>query len=426
MRFLIDSLIKYRDSFALAMFLAGVPFVYYLRDGLGLAPGNSLFAMVLIFSPLLFSFSFKDYKFIQVPNRLLYTALSWMLILFLAYCLLRDPIVRSYNLKNELLVYIMFSIVAICLLFMKQSAIDRPFVIMVLVLSFIGSAVLIIYILQNPFYVIGQRATFGYGDDTLGNPHVSSKGAFFGIVASVLALKHYKSVRLGFIIPLVIGLSCIVVLLLTQTMLAFLATFLFFVAFLIFNGSLNNLYLVLKTLFTKWYLLLILVAGTITVGIQINKNKDLIDPAIHYIEVRVKNLKESFLLPQDKKSEDKGDASAATRIFHFSEVFERLEENINTGYYHKVLFGNGYKFMYIDIPHLETLDSFGIVGFSIYTIVFMYIIILCIKEVRNPRSVGTEFLAYIIIYYIVANFTAGQLIDHYRISTYYIIARFLK
>lgn len=428
MRFLIDTFIKHRDSFALAMFLSGVPIVYYLRDGLGLAPGSSAFAIGLIFSPLLISLTFKDLKYIQKPHQVVFPLITWLLIVLLAYALLRDPALRTYSRNSELLIFGMIGIVASSIIFMKNSAVGHAFIKWIMFFSFIGAVALIFYISQNPFYLIGQRATFGYGEEGIGsNPHINSKGAFFGIVASVLALKHHKTLKLGLIIPLIVLLLCIIVLFLTQTMLAFLATFMFGVVFLFYNGSAKNIANILRTIFTKWYFLVLLIGASITLVVQFNKNKELIDPALNYVEYRIGNLKDSFTPNKERvKVTEVGDASAATRIMHFYSVFERFAENIDEGKYLNALFGNGYKYLYIDIPHLEVLDAFGLLGFLFYTMIFVRIVLMCTREMKNPDHIGTEFLAYIFLYFFIANFTAGQLVEHYRFGTFYILARFLR
>lgn len=428
MRFLINTFLKNRDSFALAMFLAGVPFVYFLRDGLNLLPGNTIFAVGLIFSPLVFTLIFKNYSQFYRPNRVTFPILCWLMAYMLAYCLLKDRYYLTYSIGRDLVSYGLIGLMAVAVLFMPPGAIGTSFIRWVLFLSFIGAVSLVYYVSKNPLYVIGQRASFAFAGETGGNPHINSRGAFFGIVAAVLALKYYKNVKLGLIIPVALIILFIAVLFLTQTMVAFLTTFIFALFFVIFNFSVSNVLSMFRLFFTKWYVLALMVVGMATLMYQFNKNKQLLDPAINYFELRVENLKKSFFEDGEKsvKVQETGDDSANTRIMHFTGVLERLEESINDGDYHYVLFGQGYKFLYIDIPHLEMLDSFGLVGFIFFTIIFVRIVLMCFREMRNPESMGTEFLAYILIYYLLNNFTSGQMFDHYRFATLFIACRFLK
>lgn len=428
MRFLINAFIKNRDAFALAMFLAGVPIVYFLRDGLQLLPGNTFFSIILIFFPLGVALIFKDYRHFYKPNLVTFPLLCLLLSLMLAYCLLKDRYYLTYSISREMISYGLIALVALCVLFMPPKAIGNPFIYWVLILSFIGAVSLIYYVSINPTYVIGQRASFAFAGETGGNPHINSRGAFFGIVASVLALKYHKTVKLGLIIPVGLVILFVAVLFLTQTMVAYLTTFAFGLLFVVCNFSVSNVVSIFKLFFTKWYVLLLLVLGIAALMYQFNKNKQLLDPAIAYFEYRLENLTKSFFEDEKetKKIQETGDDSANTRIMHFIGVFERLEESINEGNYHYVLFGQGYKFLYIDIPHLEMLDSFGLIGFIFYTTIFIRIVLMCFREMRNPESIGTEFLAYILIYYLINNFTSGQMLDHYRFATLFIASRFLK
>jgi hypothetical protein len=429
MRFLINAFIKYRDPFALAMYLAGVPIVYFLRDGLALAPSSSIFSMALIFSPLFLSLVFKNYSLYYKPNAVTFKMLFLLLLFMLCYMYLKDRYYLTYNINNEILYYVLIGLLGINVIFMPTSSIGNSFIYIIIVLSYLSCLSLIYYVSKNPLYVIGQRASFGIGEDFGGNPHINSKGAYLAIVVGVLALKYYKTVKLGLIIPTVLIILSIIVLFLTQTMLAFLATFLFGCFFLFFNLSFPNVISTFRLFFTKWYILLIMAVGFGVLTYQYNKNQKLLEPAVHYFEVRINNLTKSFFDGEgETKSVKKttGDDSANTRIMHFSRVFERLEEAIDDGNYHYVLFGQGYKYMYIDIPHLEMLDSFGLVGFAFYSLLFIRVILMCTREMRNPDSIGNEFLAYIFLYFVVANFTAGQMLDYYRFGTMFIMCRFLK
>ncbi len=429
MRFLINAFIKYRDGFALAVFLAGAPLVYFLRDGLAIAPSSSLFSMALLFSPLFFSLILKDYRYYYKPNGVTFKFLFILVLYMLAYLYLKERYYMTYDLRTELLYYVLIGIVALNVVFMPDKSIGNSFIYIVVIICFLGCISLIYYVSKNPLYVIGQRASFGFGEKFGGNPHINSRGAFVGIVVSILCLKYYKSIKLGLIAPVVLIILCVVVLFLTQTMLAFLSTFMFICFFFFYNLSFSNVVKTFKLFFTKWYVLALMAVGMGVLSYQFNKNQKLLDPAIHYFEVRLNNLSESLFETKKEsavKETPSGDDSANTRIHHFNKMLERIEDAIKKGNYHYVLFGQGYKFMYIDIPHLEMLDSFGLVGFFLYTLFFVRVLLMCFREMKNPDSIGTEFLAYIFLYYVIANFTAGQMLDYSRFGTIFIMARFLK
>ncbi len=430
MRFLINSFVKNRDAVALAIFFGGVPTIYFLRDGLGLAPGNTLFSIGLIFMPFALTIPFKNFRYFDSPNRVAFPLMCWLFMYMFAYFYLKDRHYFTVSLYTELLTFLIIGFVAFTLVFMRNQAIGKPFIYLTVFGVTISAASLVYYISQNPFYVLGQRAAFGYGSDMgVGNPHINSKVAFFGIILGVLCLKYYKTIKLGLIFPLALILLNIVILFLTQTMLAFLATFTFVALFLVFNLSFSSTVSTFRLFFSKWYIVTLVILGFAGLSYQMNKNQKLLDPAFNYFNSRIEGIKKSLLETTETKNirvNETGDDSANTRITHIQGVFERLEESFNEGNYQYVLFGQGYKFMYVDVPHLEMLDSFGITGFIFFSIIFFRLVLMCIREMRNPESIGTEFLAYAFVYFFFANFTAGQMLDYTRFATLFIFCRFLK
>jgi len=415
---------------ALAVFLAGVPIIYFLRDGLALAPGNTLFSIGLMFLPFAFTLPFKDFSYFDSPNRVTFPLMCFLVLYMFAYFYLKDRYYFTVSFSTELLTFIIIVFVAFTLVFMRNEAIGRPFIYLSVFLVTVSAISLIYYVSKNPLYVIGQRAAFGYGGEMgVGNPHINSKVAYFGIILGILCLKYYRTVKLGLIFPVILIILNIAILFLTQTMLAFLATFAFGALFLVFNLSFSSAVSTFRLFFSKWYIVALVIVGFVALGYQINKNRNLLDPAFNYFSNRYEGIKKSFLESTEDKNikvKETGDDSANTRIIHIRGVLERLEESFDDGNYHYILFGQGYKFMYVDVPHLEMLDSFGVVGLTFFTIIFLRLIMMCLREMRDPDSIGSEFLAYAFIYFFFSNFTSGQMLDYTRFATLFIFCRFLK
>lgn len=415
---------------ALAIFFAGVPVIYFLRDGLALAPGNTLFSIGLIFLPFAFTLPFKNFGYFDSPNRVTFPLMCCLVLYMFAYFYLKDRYYFTVSFSTELLTFIIIVFVAFTLVFMRNEAIGKPFIYLSVLLVTVSAASLIYYVSKNPFYVIGQRAAFGYGGEMgVGNPHINSKVAYFGIILGILCLKYYRTIKLGLIFPVILIILNVAVLFLTQTMLAFLATFAFGTLFLVFNLSFSSAVSTFRLFFSKWYIVALVIVGFMALGYQINKNRQLLDPAFNYFSTRFEGIKKSFLESTEDKNikvKEIGDDSANMRIIHIRGVLERLEESFDDGNYHYILFGQGYKFMYVDVPHLEMLDSFGLVGFTFFTIIFLRLILMSVREMRNPDSIGSEFLAYAFLYFFFSNFTSGQMLDYTRFTSLFIFCRFLK
>ncbi len=413
---------------AVAMYLTGLPLIYYLRDGLKLAPNNSAFTVAFAIGPLLLSLPFKNFRQFEAPNRVGYAMAAWFVIISFIYFILRDPytaVKASYEYFSFAIIFFIF----FGLLFITKESLNRNFIYLALFLSFIGAVMLLYYIARDPLYVIGQRAAikFGEEEDAGGNPHIYGKGAYFGLILTVLALKYVKKVKIGMIPLFGMLVVFLVVLFLTQTMAALLATFLFLAAFTFFNFSFKKAYSTLLSLLLKWYIVVILAVGIGRGVMAYQENKDLLKPAISYLENRFAKIINSFFTSAEDAQKNKKhvDESASMRVHLVTVAIESLDENFEEGKLRYVIFGNGYKHLYIDVPHLEVFDSFGILIFIFYTVFYIYMIKISAAEMRKPESIATEFLAYGFIYFMIANFTGGVIIDYTRWGFYALIVRFI-
>jgi hypothetical protein len=428
MKYLLNKFLANRDGFAVAMFLAGLPFIYFLRDGIKLAPANTFFGVFLLFFPYFLSLLFKDFSRFDMPNKVGITLLSIFILIGLTYFLLRDRY-SAVDGTRELLTFVLIFILFFGTLFLRRESLNETFFYLVIFLSILGAVSLIYFTFTNPLYQFGQRASIILDENGAkgGSPHTNSRGAFYGLVACVLVLKYKKRFKIGYIIPLLTILLLFVVLFLTQTMLAILASFLFLSLFFYFNYGFRQVGLTLKFLFSRWYVLLALSLGIVKGISSLDKDSDFITPITNYTSYRFNNIIKSLTGDErGKKSEVKGDESANTRIMLVGKVFERFEKNLEKGKVRYVLFGNGYNTLYVDVPHVEVLDSYGIFIFIFYSTMFFYLVKIAWREIRNPESMGTEFIAYAFIYYFVANFTAGIVIDYTRLGMYILLVRFVR
>jgi MFS family permease len=429
MRFLAGLFFKYRDMFAVAMFLAGFPLIYYIRDGLGVAPKSAIFTVILGLGPLATTLLFKNFKSFESPNKIGYFLTLWFLILTFLYLIFRDPhtgVKASYEYFSYTIIFFIY----FALIFIDNESLNRCFLPTAIILAFIGAIALMIYIYRDPTYLIGQRASikFGEGEDAGGNPHIFGKGAFYGLILSVLALKYNKKVKFGLLIPMAMMFIFLAVLFLTQTVAGILSAFLFFGFYFMFNFRIKSAYTTLLSLLKKWYVIVVIIAAIVKGGLAYKENSNLLLPATSYIQNRLDRIINSFFTPADKVSKNKKsiDESASNRVQLLGDVAERVDENLKEGKIRYIIFGNGYKNLYIDVPHIEVFDSFGLLMFFFYTYIFYYMIKISFKEMIKPDSPATEFIAYAFIYFIIANFTGGVIIDYTRWGFYALIVKFIK
>ena len=409
------------------MWLMGLPVIYYVRDGLGLATGSPIFTVILNLGPLGLCLLFLDYRYFNSPNKVAYSLGLVFLFISFIYFFLRDPytgVVAAYEYFNFSVIFFLYFSV----LFLTQKGINRNFVWFSLIIAVLGSILLLWYIYNDPLFAIGQRASikFSEKEDAFGNPHIYAKVAYFGLILSLLSIKYKNIVKIGVIIPFVLIVVFLIVLFFTQTMLAFLATFLFFGLYLFYNFNFIKAYSFTLGMLKKWYVLVILVFGIVKGVMFLNENADALKPATNYIENRIDKIVNTVFSAEDNKNRKSRnvDESASMRVHLILATVEIFEENFTEGKFHFILFGNGYKHLYLDVPHLEVFDSFGFFMFVFYTVFFIYMIKITLKEMKKPKSITTEFIAYGFIYFFVYNFTGGLIIDYTRWGYYALVCRF--
>lgn len=428
---LIEWFLKNRDAFALALLICGAPLNYFLRDGLGLAPNSTVFSFAFTFGAIFIVLPFRNFKTLFHNN----SPLTLLGIVYLLFSLVYILIYTDAYLPTSVTIYDSIVIALTFYLYfyfgtIREDKVRLNFLEYSLALSFLGCLGLLYYMLSNPNYVLGMRAGIAFGEDEMGsqgNPHIFGRGAFFGLVCVLVYIK-YEPRALRKYISYLMGLLFFVVLVLSQAMSSILAAFLMFSMYFYHNTSRRGLWKGIKTWFSKWYFWVI-VLGIIFKGIDLfRKNSDLFYLGFLVISNRFEKLLNTFL-PSDTDSlfgeEVTVDQSAMGRVETIGQVQEIFIENFEDGNFLKIIFGNGYRALYVDVPVLEVFHSFGLVGLGLFGTLFILLIQFMWKEMRKPKSLMGEFAAYGFVYFIVFNFTNGLILDYTRWTFIVLASRFL-
>ena len=403
--------------------------IYFLRDSVGLAPNSAIFTIVALLLPFALSLPFKDFKYFDKPNIIAYILLGIFVFLGFVFFILRDPytaVNRNYEYSNLSVIFLMYFTIP----FLREKEIGANFIKIGMILSFFGAATLLYAIIKDPFYVIGQRAAirFGEGGEAAGsNPHIFGKAGFFGFVFSLIALKYHEKIKWGILIPLIFLFLSLVQIIVTQTMVAILSLLLVLFLFTITNFSYKTFGTNILSLFRKWYILLGLLLCVFKGVKAYNENPDFIDPFVSVFTVRANKVINAVVGGEDKKSNKAYvDESASGRIAVLALMVDNYDEDIQNGKLRYLIFGHGYKNIYVDVPHIEVFDSFGILVFIFYTYMFFYLARMAYRTMRNPQSFVHEYFAYAFMYYFLHNFTGGYIIDYSRLIFYFLIAKFIN
>lgn len=430
---LLRTLYKWRNAICLGMFFFGAPLIYMVRDGIGVAPNSTAFTFLFLCGPLFLLVVVNPIKKFYRPNSISYFLGISFILMAAVYLYLYAPNRGWFtNTIYETILIGLNLYIFVSLTTVSTETLELRFVKFGFFISLIGCLFFFFYLMRDPTYVMGSRASIKFNDnDTMGNPHIFARGAFMGLAAALVYLKYPANLTTltKFIIRFGILLFSMAILL-TQTMSTILATLIMVGLFSFNSVSLGAIKRFFIRLFVKWYFWLGLVVVVFKAADFYNRNYELIRISSAVLSSRISRLFNTMLGNVDKDADAltialTADGSSAGRIENFEKVVNTFTTNVEEGNILKVLFGNGYHHLYIDIPFLEPLDAFGIIGQLFFTTFFVYISYQAFREMRRPRSITTELIAYAYVYFFIYTFTGGLLIDYIRWGFFILVCRFL-
>lgn len=426
---LLNKLLKYRQSLGLSFFFFGAPIVYFLRDGLKLAPNSTAFTAALTIGSLLLAVPFTIKKVYQT-NTLGYLLCIAYSVIAIFYLTVYAPNRGWFT--NTTVEAVYQAVILLSMFVFAGTSINSlkdTFLLFSLVICVIGGLSLLYYIFRNPLYVIGMRASISFsGDDdvsSMGNPHIYAKSAYCGLVAGIILLKNEKRLlwRLAYIGS---ALILLLVIALCQAMAIILITGIFFFFYYITSINANNIYKVLKWMFGwQGLLLFFITCGGIYYLWEHTRFDEYFINVSNIITDRIERIVTSLT---DSKTATSvrlaGDDSASTRVTNITNLLKSIDERIADGDWITVIFGNGYHHKYIDSPIFQTLNDLGIIGFIVFTTLHIVLLIWVFKEILNPTCDFTLFTAYVFLVTVIQNFTMGMPYDYQRWTAIIFVARF--
>ena len=255
----------------------------------------------------------------------------------------------------------------------------------------------------NANFIIGQRASVVFGDGTTtasGNPHVYARNAFAGVFSSYIMLKNrsilWKLFSLGNMI------FSVVVLVLTQARSILLAFFFTMAIFLYYNISTKSIKSTFKNIFKPQniFLIALLFSG---VAYFISTQAKLVAIINLYYDTFSITFTKAILTAtgmEDAKTIDYSSLGRVNTFGVFKKVF--LEKPW------ELILGKGYRFLYMDIPILETWIDCGIIAFWSFAMMNLVLFRQALRAIKDGTNPLTTFLGYFYMCYFVTLFTGGE------------------
>ena len=398
---------KYSRQF-LGIFIVfmGSPLIFFFKEVTGFGGGSAFtIAMLMLGLALMISpneLFRKFYKPFLPAYRLAVVFMSVILINFFFINPFYGYSANSSIFLRDLINYASIFIFFILLLGVSNEVKDY-FLPIVVFLTFLGSVCLIYSMATNANFIIGQRASVVFGDGTTtasGNPHVYARNAFAGVFASYIMLKNkntlWKLFSLGNM------LLSVIVLVLTQARSILLAFFFTMAIFLYYNVSTKSVKGALKNLFKPQNLFLITL---FLVGIIyfISTQAKLVSIINLYYDAFSITFTKAILTATGMEDAKTIDYSALGRVNTFGSFKKVFFETP-----WELILGKGYRFLYMDIPILETWIDCGILAFLSFALMNLVLFREALRAIKDGTNQLTTFLGYFYMCYFVTLFTGGE------------------
>ena len=420
---LIQTLDYMRMTVGICILMDGYPLIFFFRETVHLAPGSTAFTAAALAGGLVLMVPFTLMRRLYRPNlTMLWLGLGFLLFsIFYLFVYVGDTAFKDHT-KD--MIYYTYVLVFLFLLINVPNDIIRVFIPIVVLFTLVSNLGLIYSLLTNPTWAVGMRAsiTLGDNDEASGNPHIFSRNAFIGIIACAIWLLRSDTNILFRLLAFFAGILNLVVMVLTQTRSAVVALILATAFFIYFNVRPAQIRHVVRGLLTP-VPIIVMVIGFIGVLFLMRRFGEgyaiLYGYALNFIERNLDNVYAVLGLNAAgtgyQATLDDSAANRSLSALFFSNVLE--------GHMHMLIFGYGYKYIYLDVPILESLTDQGILGFILFGGLNALILYHAVSTMRrNPNQVSV-FLAYFYMLILVQLFTNGR---PYEISFWFPLALMIR
>lgn len=420
---LLQDLDYIRFVVGICILVDGYPLIFFFRETLRLAPGSTVFTAAAFAFGLILMVPFTLLRRLYRPNM----TMLWLGVGFLLFCILYMCVYVGEGGFNEFgkdAVYYVYIFVFLFLLINIPNDILRVFVPVVVIFTLVSNLGLIYSLLTNPSWAVGMRAsiTIGGSDEASGNPHAFSRNAFMGVVACAIWLLRSETSVMFRLLAFFAGVINIAVLVLTQTRSAIVALIVAVAFFIYYNVRPAQIRQTVRSLMTP-VPLIIMAVGFIGLLFLMRRFSDAYSILYGYfVNFAERNLENVYAILGLKAAGasyqatlDDSSANRSVSALFFNNVIE--------GHAHMLILGYGYKYLYLDVPILESLTNQGILGIALFgglNAVIMYHVLSVMRRNPNPLSV---FLAYFYMLVLVQLFTNGR---PYDISFWFPLALMIR
>jgi hypothetical protein len=401
---MLDDFKYYRQALGVNMLWNSYPIVFILRDGFGLGPSGSTFTILYWGLGILLLIPMNIFRTIYLPNRMLFACWFGFIVLGWLYWQYYPSINGYPERVRETLTYIIPLVFLFASMYYPNDKVHIILIVMVFY-SLLASSGLLYSLTRDPHWQFGERAAIKFAANTQNsNPHAYANNALCGILASLIVAARNNGLIIKIFYYLV-AIFSLGVLILARTNTSLIALGVMAIIYLTLHGR-----EVVASAFRPRILALVAVVYGI-VALLLSQFRF----ASYALEVYFNTFIARFGkviytvtgVEVDKKSAEI-DYSSVNRVYSFKYVFEVF---LGKGSFGKIMFGEGYKAQFFDVPALEALVNQGILGFLLFNSFFFVMGIIAIQQFFKPANDLSLFMAYFSMIVLIALFSGARPID---------------
>lgn len=394
----------------ICMVVDGYPLIFFLKETMGLAPGSSAFTAGFLALGFVLMVPFSIFRKLYKPNLLaFYMAIACLLLMvFYMIYFVGEP---GFSALGTDSMYFLFAFIFLFLVVCVPNDIIEVAVPVIVVFTLVSNLGLIYAMITDPTWALGQRAAINFGTageagERSGNPHVFARNALLGVVACGVWAFDARTGLLFRIFALFTGAVSAAILVMTQTRSSIVALVLVIALFMFYNVRPAQIKTAVRGIFKPLPLITI---GIFIVGLMafLQRYNDIYNLLYGYVMGFIERNTENILALLGLKTKAgyaaSFDASSANRT-----VSTGFLGNVLIGHMEMLVFGNGYKFLYLDIPVLEAWINHGIAGLVLFGGLNLLIFYNCLQAMRTNPNPLTTCLAYFYMLIFVQMFTNGR------------------
>ena len=398
---------KYSRQF-LGIFIVfmGSPLIFFFKEVLGFGGGSTFTIVSLILGLGLMISPDEVFRTFYKPHLPAYRLAFFYMFVVLINFFFINPF-YNYAANSSIFIRDLINYASIFVFFILllgvSNEVKNYFLPIVVFLTFLGSICLVYSMATNANFIIGQRASVVFGDGTTtasGNPHVYARNAFAGVFSSYIMLKNKNTLWKLFSLANLI--FSVIVLVLTQARSILLAFFFTLAIFAYYNISAKTVKKAITNIFKPQALFLIaLFVGGI--AYFVSTQAKLVSIINLYYDAFTITFTKAILTATGMEDAKTIDYSALGRVNTFGAFKKVLFETP-----WELIIGKGYRFLYMDIPILETWIDCGILAFLSFAIMNLVLFKEALIAIKDGTNELTTFLGYFYMCYFVTLFTGGE------------------